>query len=256
MIDPFDDLVTSKRPYRVVACIPVKGRGPLLEQTIKRLYRKNDVFKVICVGDDAEDRKVCERAGAVWVQHKNKPLGAKWNAAFQEAKKYEPDACLYVGSSDWLSDNWIDFIRPHVEAHDLVGVPGMHLVDSSSQGLRLCYWPGYPPEKRQESIGIGRMLSRKILQKCRWMPFDNEIDKSLDRSMTQKLGLFGFKEFMLINPHLMALSLSFPERWSNKHIFEMHWNNQLPSQKIEDANLFMNNHFPEIFEIEYAGIRQ
>ena len=255
MIDPFDDLGTAKKPYRVVACIPVKGRAPLVEQTIKRLYWKNGVYRVICVGDDLHDRKVCEKAGAVWVQFNNKPLGAKWNAAFEEAKKYEPDACLYVGSSDWLSGNWIDFMRPHVDEHHLVGAPGMYLVDSSSKGLRGVYWPGYNLEKRNESIGIGRMLSRELLDRMKWCPFEGTSDRSLDRSMTDKCARFGFKEFMLQNPQMMALSLSFPERWPNKHIFDMHWNGLLPSQKIDPVP-FMTTHFPEIFEIEHAGIRQ
>ena len=249
MIDPNDDLAFAKKPYRTVACIPVKGRGPLVEQTIKRLYWKNDVYRVICVGDEREDREVCEKAGAVWVQFNNKPLGSKWNAAFEEAKKYEPDACLYVGSSDWLSGNWIDFMRPHVDQNHLVGVPGMYLVDvSAANGRRGVFWPGYDLKHRNESIGIGRMLSRELLDKLKWRPFEGQADQSLDRSMTDKCARFGNKEFMLQNPQMMALSLSFPDRWPNKHRFDMHWHNMLPSQKI-DVEPFLTTHFPEIFDI-------
>src|SRR5688572_7366782 len=112
MVDANDDLATAKPPFRVAACLAVQGRLPLLRYTIKRLFEKNKVDRVICSGDQPEDRKLCESLGAIWVQARNNPLGNKWNKSFQEAAKYNPDACVFVGSSDWISDNWIPFMKP------------------------------------------------------------------------------------------------------------------------------------------------
>jgi hypothetical protein len=139
MIDANDDLGTAKPPYKVVAVIPVHGRLPLLPHTIKRLYRKNDVYKVICVGDGLAEKAICLEAGAEWVPFRNKPLGAKWNAGFIEAKKYDPDAVLYVGSSDWLSNDWTTTMQPYVNQHGIAGVPGCHFIDIGHE-LRLVYW--------------------------------------------------------------------------------------------------------------------
>src|SRR5688572_33434172 len=104
-----DDLATCPTPYKVVAVIPVHGRVPLLPYTIKRLIQKNDC-KVICVGDGLHEKQVCEQSGAVWVPFKNSPLGAKWNAGFVAAKRFNPDAVLYVGSSDWVCNDWIKLL--------------------------------------------------------------------------------------------------------------------------------------------------
>lgn len=248
-IDPFDDLGTARNPYRVVACMAVHGRIPLLKQTIRRLYMRNGVDTVICAGDEHDVRKVCEEAGAKWVQYRNKPLGDKWNAAFREAKQFNPDACLYVGSSDWLSDHWITTMQPHVEKHQLVGVPGMYVLDiSDAHGMRTMYWPGYDPAKRNESIGAGRLLSAELMEHLKWTPFDGSKDKSLDRSMTDSCQRKKVREFMVTNPHLMVLSIS-TDRWVNKHKFWHHETGILPSQVIPDSHMFLSRHFPEAYNI-------
>ena len=111
-----DDLGSSPPPpnyikphtfrERVVAVIPVFGRHPLLKHTIERLLKRNGCSDVICVGEE-EDRDVCKVAGAKFYYKDNKYLGEKWNHAFKKAKELKPDAVLFVGSSDWLSDNWL-----------------------------------------------------------------------------------------------------------------------------------------------------
>jgi hypothetical protein len=248
MIDANDDLATAQAPYRVVAVIPVHERLELLPYTISRLYQNNKVNKVICVGDGIKEKVICEQFGAVWVPFQNYPLGAKWNAGFIAAKQFNPDAVLYVGSSDWLSNNWITTMKPHVIQHQMVGVPGMHLVDIGAK-LRGVYWPGYTGERANETIGIGRMLSKELLNKIDWKPFDDKKDSSLDRSMKDKAEKAGVKEYFLHDQNIKALSIS-TYKWINKHKFEMHWLNQLPSEKLNNVDYFVDTHFPEVKHLQ------
>jgi|SRR5688572_4604238 len=245
-----DDLGLAKPPYRVVACLAVHGRLPLLEQTIKRLYRKNGCYKVICSGDGVEEKKLCESLGAVWIHHPNRHLGGKWNLSFKAAKEYSPDAVVFVGSSDWLSDNWFSVMRPYVEQYGFAGVPGCHLADLGEK-IRLCDWKGYKEyrhERADESIGIGRMLSRRLLDAMGWQPFKPILNNSLDRSMKDNAKKCGFKDFMVHDDRLKALSVSAPNHWTNKHQFEMHWDGRIPSERLQ-AEPFLTNHFPEIHEV-------
>lgn len=236
-----DDLGGTPQPYKCVAVIPVKGRRPLLSLTIRRLYQKNGVWKVITVGDDPEDRKVCEDAGALWVQHPNKPLGNKWNAGFWEARMYEPDSVLYVGSSDWISDNWIPTMRPYVKQHDLVGTPGCYFADLGDK-IRVCHWAGYVGSRSTESIGIGRMISGKLLDTVGWKPFSDHLDNSLDRSMKDRC-----KKDYLVLENIKSVSIS-TNLWPNKHFFSHHWLNVLPSTKVSDVPAFLKE-FPELNEL-------
>jgi hypothetical protein len=242
MVDAHDDLATAKRPFRVIACMAVQGRHPLLELTIKRLYQKNDVYRVICTGDRS-DREVCERAGAVFIPFQNNPLGAKWNRAFQESEKFDPDACLFVGSSDWLSDNWIHKMKIHVERFDLAGKLDMYLLDIGDEN-RACYWPGYDKRRKNETIGIGRLLSRRMLDRIHFKPFEDRLNNSLDYSMQVSVMRLAGSLQVVKDDSMKSLSIS-TNVWSNKHIFTQHYNGILKSEKITQVQEFINNNFPE-----------
>lgn len=249
-INPFDDLATSKPPFNVIACLAVLGRGPLLYHTIRRLYQKNGCFKVICSGHLPEDKVVVESAGGIWIEHDDQPLGSKWNASFREAQKYEPDAVLYVGSSDWLSDDWLERMELYVRDFHFVGTSGFHLIDLG-ETKRLCYWPGYahyPQTKSRslETIGIGRMLSRHLMDKLNWEPFEPHLRNSLDFSMKTRAAAKGFKDVMVND--LISLSVS-TDKWVNMHKFDEHYRGRLLSQHIKDVDGFVNTLFPEINEV-------
>jgi len=252
MIDAFDDLATAKPPFKVIAVVPVLGRLPLLEHTIRRLYDKNDCYHVICVGHGSKERELCESLEAEWVHHENQPLGAKWNKGFTAAKRFNPDACLYVGSSDWLCNQWITIMKPHLDLHQMVGVPGMHLLDFGKT-MRAVRWDGYTGSRADESIGIGRMLSGKLLDKLDWRPFSDVIDNSLDRSMKDRSRALGHADVMIYDKRLIACSLS-TDQWLNKHKFEAHWpgddkdfGGAMPSHKVNVQEL--TKLFPEANEL-------
>lgn len=250
--DTNDDLALPKNGFNVIACVAVHGRLPLLKHTIERLYKKNGCYKVICSGDGLEEKKLCESLGAVWVPAKNKPLGAKWNAAFMKAKSFYPDAVLYVGSSDFVSDNWITVMKPYVENYDFVGAPGCHFLDIGDE-MRVCFWPGYKfsqfhKDRGTETIGIGRMISARLMNKIGWQPFDNNYDNSLDRSMKERCKKYGLVDDYMVNENIKAVSIS-TNRWANKHNFTSHWAGAIPSERLDDVYTFVNANFPEVNDI-------
>jgi hypothetical protein len=227
----------------IVAAIPVLGRHPLLKYTIKRLLTKCGVSEVVCVGEE-EDRSTCEEYGAKFTHQANYPLGAKWNRAFQEAKSLDPDAILFVGSSDWISDDWCKTLYPYLEDHYMVGKLGCHLLDIG-QSYRLLYWPGYrygsrrfDPRRNDEPIGIGRLLSREFLKKIDYKPFDDHQDNSLDWEMYLKSK--DKTKIATDDVHSMAISTNL---WDNKHKFNDHWNGTLKSKIVPIE--FCEQHFPE-----------
>lgn len=231
---------------KIVVPIPVSGRLPLLKHTIERLYNRNKVHKVICVGETLKERRVCEQAGAEFIVHSNRYLGAKWNAGFMAAKKYNPDACMFVGSSDWLSDNWIPFLGKYLGEFDLIGLPGCYFVDiSKAHGLRACHWPGYIGEREGESIGIGRIISAKMLEKLDWKPFEDHLKHSLDYSMINRVTKKGGNIRLLKYDGVKSLSVS-TDQWRNKHQFEDHYSNKLPSKRLINVDSWVEENFPEI----------
>lgn len=233
---------------KVIAIIPVFGRLPLLKYTIQRLYEKNKVDLVICVGATEKEMQLCQKMDAVFFKHPNNPLGMKWNYGFKQAREYKPDAILFVGSSDWLSGKWLGTVSPYLNDFDLVGKPDFYMLDINKRQrvMRACHWKGYQDNRKGEPIGIGRMVSAEIMNKIDWEPFDNRKNYSMDFQMMQKVTAAGGKIKNLEDGSILSLSLSC-DQWDNKHKFEEHWSNKLPSDRVSAEEIVAR--FPEALEI-------
>lgn len=241
----------------IVAVIPVLGRLPLLKHTITRLLKKCSVDVVICIGGP-EERHTCQQAGAIYFEYKNHPLGDKWNFGFQKARECNPFAVLFVGSSDWVTDNWVETCRPYLRDNGMVGKAGCHFLDIRRKSeRRLVHWAGYSTggrlmddriKRKDEPIGGGRMIASRVLDKINWTPFESKKDNSLDWHMYNKTLEVGEKVKIIDdeNIHIMGIST---DAWQNKHQFEEHWRNHMPSQKIHNADEFLTKHFPEALNI-------
>lgn len=249
------DIVKPEGFYNVVAVVPVFGRMPLVKQTVKRLILKNNIERVVCVCSTEQDYKYLldlskGNCGISPIQHKNFPLGAKWNAGFVEAQKYNPDACLFVGSSDWVSDNWVSTLLPLIKDYDMIGMAGCRLLDISKGGMKALEWHGYMGDREDESIGIGRLISARILDRIGWKPFFDHKDGSLDYAMQLKVKKAGGKCAIIHHPELISMAIS-TDKWENKHKYKDHETGVLRrnSLPIKDLKGFLTANFPEAYEI-------
>ena len=206
--------------HRTIAVIPVYGRTPLVRITVRRLLKVNGCAEVVCVGSLPDDKAACIEEGAKWVDFPNYFLGAKWNAGFKYAQHFDPDSCLFVGSSDWLSEDWLKVMQPYLKTRAMVGKLDTYFIDHHKRkGLRAIHWPGYTQSRKGETIGIGRLLSRTILEKLAWKPFDGKLNNSLDYSMVQKVASTGGQATACYSDDIAALSISC-DQWENKHRFD------------------------------------
>jgi len=235
----------------IVAPIPVYGRRPLLKHTITRL--QNAGVTVICMGHDKGDEQIAKSLGVEWVTISNDPLGTKWNAGFMAAKKYNPDGVLFVGSSDWVSDNYIQEAENMLSQYDMVGKLGCHFTDIGKTNIRTVNWFGYGKGQRSyEPIGIGRVLSSRALNKMNWQPFDKRLNSGLDWSMWLKLLAMDAQIGIFDDPELKLLSIS-THVWDNKHKFADHWSGSLRGQSEKLGNKAEDDFFksfPEIYTLQ------
>lgn len=231
---------------KIIAVIPVHGRLPLLKLTIQRLLLKNKIYKIICLGETEEEAFCCESVGAKFVWHKNSPLGRKLNTGFRIAKDYNPDAVSFIGSSDWLCDEWFNILTTYIDKYDLCGKRDFIMVHINKK-IEVLYWPGYPvgSGREYEPIGIGRILSASVLDKLDWQPFDDSLNCSLDYSMIFSLMQIKGNCYINNSPELQSLSVSC-DKWSNLHSFEKEKKNGIIFEKPE---IWLKMWFPEIFEL-------
>jgi hypothetical protein len=157
-----------------------------------------------------------------------------------------------MGSSDFVSDNWLYILYPLLEKYDIIGTRGCHFADIG-QVNRLVYWPGYEGRRYGESIGIGRIISRSVLDKLHFKPFEDRLEQSLDYSMQQRCRSVAARIFTLETENVKSLSIS-TDQWSNMHRFSDHWGDEtghqlLPSKRIKNADEWIQQNFPEALNI-------
>lgn len=229
---------------KIIAVIPVYERELLLPFTIKRLLEKNQIFKVICCGNKTTDKEICLKSGAEWVEVDNNPLGNKWNKGFKYSEQYNPDGILFVGSSDWISENWIKEAWNYIKNDEfgMVGKKDFYMVDVSIQkSIKYCKWLGYPCFKRQEEpIGTGRLISRKFLKAIDYTPFEKDKNSGMDYFMYHKCLFNNFKVKLINDDKFKFLSIS-TNAWINKHKFYRHYTGAL-IRKEKNIIQLLNNY--------------
>jgi len=229
----------------VTAPIPVFGRFPLVRLTISRLKRQGVI--PIVMGHEREAEEIAKEMDIEFIHIDNHPLGNKWNAGFAASRYYKADAVMFMGSSDWCSDDYVESIKLHIKDFGMLGMLGCHFADVSDD-IRLVHWKGYGPGQRyQEPIGIGRVLRADFLNEINWRPFDPRLNAGLDWSMWLKANKANQDIGILPDDGQIKLLSISTNKWINKHKFTDHWSGALKSERC-DVSLIENG-FNELKEL-------
>jgi len=231
---------------KVIAVLPCKGREPLLKKTVSRLLRQ--CHAVVVAGHTESEHRACIGAEFIMTDQ-NTALGQKWNMCIEVAMQQNPDAILIMGSSDMISDNWIDELYPHLKDYNMVGTSGIHFLDIQQHNrFGLYHWKGYTNDREGEPIGTGRLISAKAIKRMGGKAFFPSYNNSLDYSTMQLLKFKGIKciDYPL-KSNVKALSIS-TFAWPNKHNFE-ELRRDSASTDIPDAEPFINEYFADAANI-------
>jgi hypothetical protein len=122
--------------------------------------------------DYAENRRTCELNGWIIVESENLPLGRKANVGLAACEELRVSGVLLVGSDDLITQDVVDYaIGQMVEGVSSVTSAQVCVLDWDSwQCIRL----------RNVSTGVGRFLSRTLLEELGWRSWPDEIHRSLD----------------------------------------------------------------------------
>lgn len=225
---------------KTAAIIPAKGRVPLLMWTIDRLKDINKVDHVIIVGHEPEIKDVAMVMECDWLYHPNFPLGMKMNEGWEYAwKKYNPDAFVYVGSSEWLTDGWVTEMIPNIGKYDMIGNGEKHFLNVGLNHRRFCRLR--TPDKNP--IGTGSIVSRRIVEAMNGRPFHDHIDNELDWSLIENIRSYGGK-VLKIKSESKSLSISY-HKWPNQYDFVNYWNNGILCDQMGDGNDFLKEFFKD-----------
>lgn len=179
---------------RILAIIPVWRRPEITRACLHSLalvQRKHEreITGVIGIspGDPYLDHYTLGN-GVVMVP--NRPLGRKHNLMVLAAEPFEWDYLWVLGSDTLVSPRILELYRPHLEEGvDRVGLRDIYFWDEK----RLLYFPGYGGA-RNDSMGAGRMIARRVVEACDWALWDDEQERALDRISTIRMDARGTHE--------------------------------------------------------------
>jgi hypothetical protein len=146
-----------------------------LKENLKNIC---DIELIACGSNDTTNMDLAIKNGFNYINYSNNPLTQKHNALYLEAKKYNPDFTILIGSDDLICENviykYLDFYKLGV---DYGGILDFKCIDSSGYW----YWGGYTDYRIGEPVGGGRYFSKRLLNNLNWLPWGNiKADSALD----------------------------------------------------------------------------
>jgi hypothetical protein len=148
-----------------------------------------DIELIACGSNDDKSMQLAIENGFNYINYTNKPLTQKHNALYLEAKKYNPDFTILIGSDDFICENviykYLDYYNLGI---DYCGILDFKCVDKSGYW----YWGGYTNDRVGEPVGGGRYFSKRLLNALNWTPWGNiKADKSLDGIANNNISKLG-----------------------------------------------------------------
>lgn len=216
----------------------------MFKQGVRRLRNQYDDVEVeVCVAgsEGYKSQNRCKEKWIHYVEIDNNPLGRKMNAASLLAKKQGYDYCLLVGSDDIICNKLFDLYLDSADE----GIDYTYLMDGyffDVRSKRALYWGGYIDKRKGDSLGAGRFLSKRLLDKLDWqMWYDVKLSGMLDSAMDEKMKEIEYtsKEIWLKKNDAILLDIKSStnmtvfNRWQNSnYIDRSYFNDKFPSLEL------------------------
>lgn len=157
---------------------------------IERLKEHPDYdIETLAVISEYEMITLCEKYNVHYVFHDNNPLGKKKNFGLQEAKKFNFDYLMEIGSDDLILSELLDTYKSI--NHDFFGIRDIVYLNSETGECRR--------KIGSSTYGAGRMMSRKLLEKVNFRLWRDDLNRGLDNYsiisvMRKRIGYMQIKD--------------------------------------------------------------
>lgn len=156
---------------------------------IKRLIRDfpEIEFVVTVAGSEgSRSKRRVEKHGFNYIEAPNHPIGRKANTRLQYTKTFKPDYVLFLGDDDLLTSSLFQYYLDRIkEGYDEIAPLDIYYYVSWLD--KVAYSKGYIDHRKGEPVAVGRMLSKRALNKVKWTLWADHEDKYLDNHIIANL---------------------------------------------------------------------
>jgi hypothetical protein len=155
--------------------------------SLQRYEKDYGIRSAVAGSEGVKTREMCLDYGVAYVETPNKPISGKFIKASQLANiAFKPDAFLILGSDDFIDDALIQcYLKALEKGVDIAGLVDCYFYHTGSK--EAMHWVGYTNFRKGETIGMARMLSKKVFNKLHGKMWPGNMNSGLDFTMMKKL---------------------------------------------------------------------
>ena len=177
-----------------------QGNKKILVATV--MWKRHDLFRkfvhhykqlgfdVLAVGSEGKiSEELCRRLGCAYIECPNDPFMEKLNKRvdyFLQHREYTH--ILFVGSDDFLDENALNYMMPHLDKFDIVSWSDIYIFCAQTE--EILYASGYTNRRKGEPYAPGRCMNRKAIESMNgmlWINPDNNKAKYPDGFLWSKI---------------------------------------------------------------------
>ncbi len=135
---------------------------------------------VTCVISEDYYEAICFKYGFEWIHADNDPLGAKINTGIKKALKHEFDYLMMMNSDDVIDHRLIDEVYEPFFDKPFFGIDRVTYVNFyTGEAVNMEY--------KFSCLGIGKMISRDLVEKMKGDLYPPELNRCLDDNMMDRV---------------------------------------------------------------------
>ena len=161
---------------------------------VKRLRDVFDVIPMVVCSSEAPYQEFIEGCGFDYHEHPNRPLGEKANYTADLCKDYDPDYVIFLDADDIISNSLFNaYIDAMKEGYDVIGCRDTYFYSLNPKRIKYGVFGHWGYEYRgieNKNLGIAKCLSRSMLEKIEWKPFNSRVNSGLDGTMRARVSKY------------------------------------------------------------------
>ena len=132
---------------------------------------EHEYFVIVAGSEGYKTKNMVEKYGFNYIEIPNNPLATKHNATTIEAKEYDPDYILFLGSDDVIGVELMNLYTKFMKRSiDFIGLKDLYFYDIETDYSS--YWGGYVDSRFGCSAGAGRLISKRLMNLWEWSVFE------------------------------------------------------------------------------------
>lgn len=159
-----------------------------------QLKKKYNVV-LIAVGSEGDiSRNICESNQWHYVEYPNNPLSFKVNRAFMEAKRFDVDAVIWIGTDDFMSEGLIQYYFENFSAETpaVMGLSDLYFYSVFHD--KTIHFKYHEDKGYEKSMGTARFCSRSVLEKVNYIMVPHTETRGIDFHAMENLKKHGVWE--------------------------------------------------------------